>query len=561
MADNLHATPHAYLIPLPVGTFSTSIPLDPGVVTIGRRRSNTIHLANGSVSRNHARISLEDGQYVLSDLESRNGTYVNKKRIKNIPLKHDDRIAFGGCSFVFSLEDPEPDDTNPTYTSIEDTIHFLEDDAQLPEMVESKAEIAAQTFLDPKKGRKDISPDQLINGHDRLLLLYQLIDKLRYEKNIDEILRMGTDLIFSALHSAERCVVMLRPSSKEPLEARIVKNRHQNPDEDGIPVSQTIINKVIKEKVALVSRDALEDSRFETGESIMVHNLKSLICVPLFTGRKVNGVVHIDSSMMIDSFNQYDLEFVAAIANEMSITIDNSRLQHEALQNERMAAIGLTITNIAHNIRNMLTINKGVEEVMSMQVSQIGDEKLVKIWSLIRKSLEQINNLSSNMLDFTRVHPFKLDLCDINSTVLKYREFFEENLSRKGIKLEMDLDPNLPKWVMNESGLKRALLNLVVNANDAIKGKEDGIITISTFADAQNHLNINVSDNGCGVEPDKIKNIFQLFFTTKGTKGSGLGLPMVQRFAERLGGTITAKSKVNEGSTFTLNIPWIEDKE
>ena len=561
MTDNLHVTPYAYLISLPMETFSRSIRLDPGVITIGRSRSNTIYLAHGSASRNHARISLIDGQYVLSDLKSRNGTYVNKKRIKNITLKHNDQIVLGNRSFVFSLKDPEADDSDLIYTSSEDTVFFQEDDIHLPDLVAHKAETAVQTFLDPNKDRKEISTEQALEAHSRLLLLYQLGDNLRYVKNVDEILSMGTDLIFGALPSAERGVAMLRSSSKDPLEARIVKYRHKKPEGDVIPVSQTVINKVIKEKLALVSRNALEDSRFETGDSIMVHNLNSIICVPIISGERVIGVLHIDTSQILDAFTQNDLEFTAAVANEMSIAIDNSRLQREAVQNERMTAIGMTITNIAHNIKNLLTINKGVEELMSMYVSDIADEKLQKSWQLVRKCLEQINNLSADMLNFTRVHPINLNLIDINSTVLNYRDFFQENLTSRGNKLVMDLDPNLTKWVMDESGLNRALLNLVVNANDAVKEKDSGIITISTFIDTQNHLNISVSDNGCGIEPDRINNVFQLFFTTKGTKGSGLGLPMVQRFVESLGGTITVESKVDEGTTFNLNIPWIEDNE
>ena len=561
MTDNLHVTPYAYLISLPMETFSRSIRLDPGIITIGRSRSNTIYLAHGSASRNHARISLIDGQYVLSDLKSRNGTYVNKKRIKNITLKHNDQIVLGNRSFVFSLKDPEADDSDLIYTSSEDTVFFQEDDIHLPDLVAHKAETAVQTFLDPNKDRKEISTEQALEAHSRLLLLYQLGDKLKYVKNVDEILSMGTDLIFGALPSAERGVAMLRSSSKDPLEARIVKYRHKKPEGDVIPVSQTVINKVIKEKLALVSRNALEDSRFETGDSIMVHNLNSIICVPIISGERVIGVLHIDTSQILDAFTQNDLEFTAAVANEMSIAIDNSRLQQEAVQNERMTAIGMTITNIAHNIKNLLTINKGVEELMSMYVSDIADEKLQKSWQLVRKCLEQINNLSADMLNFTRVHPINLNLIDINSTVLNYRDFFQENLTSRGNKLVMDLDPNLTKWVMDESGLNRALLNLVVNANDAVKEKDSGIITISTFIDTQNHLNISVSDNGCGIEPDRINNVFQLFFTTKGTKGSGLGLPMVQRFVESLGGTITVESKVDEGTTFNLNIPWIEDNE
>ena len=559
MTDNLHAIPYAYLIPLPMETFSRSIRLDPGVITIGRSRSNTIYIAHGSVSRNHASISLIDGQYILSDLQSHNGTYVNKKRIKLIPLKHNDQIVFGDRSFVFSLKDPELEDSSLVYTSVDDTVDFQDDDKQLPDMIAHKAETAAQTFLEPTKDKKEISAEKAVEAHSRLLLLYQLSDKLRNVKNADEILSMGTDLIFGALPSAERAVAMLRSSSKDPLEAHIVKYRNKKPEGDVIPVSQTVINKVIKEKLALVSRDALDDSRFETGDSIMVHNLNSIICVPLISGEKVIGVLHLDTSQILEAFTQNDLEFTAAVANEMSITIDNSRLQREAVQNERMAAMGLTITNIAHNIKNLQHINKGVEELMSMYISGIADEKLQKTWQLVSRYLEQINNLSANMLDFTRVDPVNLELIDISSIVLSYRDFIQENLTGKGNKLEMDIDPNLTKWVMDESGLKRALLNLVINANDALKEENNGIITIAAFIDAQNHLNIGVSDNGCGIAPDRINDVFQLFFTTKGTKGTGLGLPMVQRFVERLGGTITLESKVDEGSTFNLNIPWIED--
>jgi len=561
MTDNLHAITYAYLIPLPMETFSRSIRLDPGVITIGRSRSNTIYIAHGSVSRNHASISLVDGQYVLADLQSHNGTYLNKKRIRIIPLKHNDQIVFGDRSFVFSLKDPELEDSSLVYTSSEDTVSFQEDDEQLPDMIVRKAETAAQTFLDLTKDKKEISAEKAVEAHSRLLLLYQLSDKLRNVKNADEILSMGTDLIFSAVPSAERAVAMLRSSPKDPLEAHIVKYRNEKPEGDVIPVSQTVINKVIKEKLALVSRDALDDSRFETGDSIMAHNLNSIICVPLISRRKVIGVLHLDTSQILEAFTQNDLEFTAAVANEMSITIDNSRLQQEAVQNERMAAMGLTITNIAHNIKNLQHINKGVEELMGMYVSGIADEKVQKTWQLISRYLEQINNLSANMLNFTRVHPVNLELIDIGSILLSYSDFFQENLTGKGNKLVMDIDPNLTKWVMDESGLKRSLLNLVINANDAVKEKDNGIITISTFSDAQNHLNISVSDNGCGIEPDRINDVFQLFFTTKGTKGTGLGLPMVQRFVERLGGTITVESKVDEGSTFNLNIPWIEDNE
>lgn len=561
MPDHFFSRPNAYLTPVPKETFTKSIRLDPGDISIGRSPSSTIHLARGAVSRHHARIVLVDGQYILSDRQSRNGTYVNRKRIKKTILKHGDKITIGDRSFVFSIRGVTLKDDTALSVSNKDSVSFEDGNIQLDDMVARSALAATRKFLKPQVGKKKISTADALLAHRRLSHLYQLSEKLRYASNTREILSEGINLIFAALPSAERGVAMLRLKPEDALEAHIVKYRQKKTEGDVIPVSQTVINRVVGDNMALVSKNALDDARLTRSDSIRVHGIKSIICVPLTAGDRVIGVLHIDTSQILEPFTQNDLEFSAAVANELSITLENLRLQQEAVQNEKMVAIGLTISNMAHNIKNLLTMNKGVEHLMNMRVQEIADKKIQHSWQLVRKCLGQINDLSINMLNFTRIHPLELKRIDINLTLRSYQDYFKENLTRKNIELIMDLAPDLPEWVMDEPGLRWAVLNLVVNANDAIQKNKNGRIIISTRVDDRNHLNISVSDNGGGIEQVQLVNVFQPFFTTKGIKGSGLGLPMVQRFAERLGGTVSIDSRVGEGSTFKLNIPRIEETD
>ena len=111
---------------------------------------------------------------------------------------------------------------------------------------------------------------------------------------------------------------------------------------------------------------------------------------------------------------------------------------------------------------------------------------------------------------------------------------------------------------MDANQFQRVLLNLVVNAIDAVKGKQDAKISISTMVDVvdgTNFLKVSVVDNGCGISPDRQAKIFELFYTTKGSGGSGLGLPMVKKFVEKMGGTLTFQSEPDAGATFTMSFP------
>lgn len=558
MTNRMNDTPVAYLVPVPLESCSKAIQLGPGETFIGRDASNDIRLAHGSISRVHAKITMQNGEYVVTDLNSRNGVFVNKKRVKKALLHQGDIIHFGSRAFVFNAESIECDQGEDQLTvSLPDTLPISDEELDRDELVSREAEAAAKTFLSvPPGGFIDGEPDTSQMAHHRLSLLYKLSEQIRAAGDPDQILDRGLSRVFEALPSAERAVALLKEDGVAgPLDVRAVRYRVGKTEGEKTPISRTVLDWVVSERVAVVSRNVLDDSRFEESNSIRMHNLQSIICVPLLYGENVMGALHIDTGDILNPFTQNDMEFVAAVANEMALSIENDHLQKSAIRNERMAAIGMTVTNIAHNIKNLLHLNVNAIELMDRHLEGVEDEKIHTRWYLLRKGLERMNRLATDMLEFARFQPSQKSLVDVNRVLLENKEFLEKTLIQKGIRLKWELAPEVPRQLMNEEQFQRALLNLVVNAEDALKNEEDAQITVSTDLDPHNRLMVRVSDNGCGIPPEQIKEVFHLFYTTKGAGGSGLGLPMVQKFAESAGGKISVESTINEGTTFTMLFP------
>lgn len=567
MISNRHEkTPEAFLLPVPQESFTHPVKLEYSETTIGRDTSNHIRLAHGTVSRTHAKISWDGEHYVLTDLQSRNGTYVNRSRALRRALHTGDMINFGNRAFLFRLNSPEyVSKAVETTVSLPDVVSITESpDIDPTELVARLAHMAADTFLKRSDAEVGVGPGEPVAvSSQRLYLLYNLSEQVRSSSDTDEILRRGLDMIFKGIPAAERAVVLLRAEETSgPLGVRTIRFRDGVKEEGPIPISRTVLDLVTAERVAVVTRDAIDDSRFESSESIRLHNLISIICVPMMNDRHVIGAIHLDTSDQLSPYTPADMEFVAAVANEMSVWIENNRLQRNVIRSERMAAIGMTVTNVAHNLKNLLHMSLNAVELMNQHLEDVDDERIHSRWSLVRQCIERMNRLAVDMLEFSRIEPSRRTWVDVNAALFDNRVFFEKPLTEGGVRLEWSLAPDLPECLLDAPQLQRAIINLLVNAEEALKGIPDGRIVISTLMDDKQRLIIKISDNGCGIPPEQLDKVFNLFFTTKGTTGSGLGLPMVQKFVRGAGGRIEVESMPGKGTTFSLVFPQnMEDRE
>ncbi|MCD6385928.1 FHA domain-containing protein [Candidatus Sumerlaeota bacterium] len=528
--------------------------IDRPIVTIGRHPSNDITLPFSSVSRFHSRIEVHNNRFYIIDLNSSNGTYVNGRRITQSALSDGDIVIFGNIELQFSRESlvekiGREEDSQATEVEIITT--------QVGGQTEIRSKINVDSTPLPGAEAECLDRNTLIRAHGRLATLYKLSDILRSVSDEKEMLRRVLSLIFDVL-PADRGAILLTTNDKaKPLRAAIVRHRDATSKPSEIAVSETIVNRCINERVAILSSDALTDTRFDAAESIVQHEIRSIMCVPLIVQNKVVGLIHVDTRESVQAFTEEDLAFLTSIANELAVSIEHLRLQQEFICKERMAAIGETITSIAHSIKNLLLLSRGGCELMDKSIRQNSIESVKDCWGVIKRTLDKISSMVRDMLEYSRQRRIEYRECDINELIRSICASFENELKKKNIELELDLDQQIQSRKLDEDGLHRVLVNLLVNAIESIN-RPQGKILVQTSLLPTNSIMIKVSDNGIGIPEEDISKIFYPFYSTKGAVGTGLGLPITQKIIEELGGKIEVESVRNEGTTFTVTVPLLE---
>ncbi|MGB0678067.1 MAG: adenylate/guanylate cyclase domain-containing protein [Polyangiales bacterium] len=308
--------------------------------TLGRHPSNTLQVLDRIVSKEHCHIDLVDGHYVLKDLGSLNGTFVNGERVDQCPLKDGDEIHLGGTRLIFTDEaptassaGPKPDgEASAALSRGHSTVTIS------PQGVESQIRTKIAPLLD-----KGFLPEKLVSSesdlrrdYERLRASYEVIQAIGVELDADKILAKILDCAFHLLE-ADRGVILLYDEAKE-LQVRCVRTKSGKEDE-ALLLSTTIINEVLRDKAAVLSSDASVDSRFQGAHSVIMQGIRSTMAVPLLHAREVFGIMVLDSQIATGAFTDKDLQLFQNIANQAAIALQNSlyakKLEEAAVTRQR----------------------------------------------------------------------------------------------------------------------------------------------------------------------------------------------------------------------------------
>jgi PAS domain S-box-containing protein len=235
------------------------------------------------------------------------------------------------------------------------------------------------------------------------------------------------------------------------------------------------------------------------------------------------------------------------------------RLQREKERAERMAAIGRTVAGVAHYIKNILNGLQGGAYVINSAMGKKDFELVRKGWSMVEKNIEQISHIVTDMLIYSSERKPRYDLVNPNEVVDEVLELMWERAKLAGVVFVRELDPELTPVAMDKTAMHNCLLNLIGNAIDActLGGIVDGrgIVTVKTDKPPGWGVRFRITDNGIGMDKEAQHKLFTDFFTTKGYKGSGLGLPVTQKIVKEHDGELIFKSEVGQGSSFSLMLP------
>ncbi|MFQ5604660.1 MAG: ATP-binding protein [bacterium] len=260
---------------------------------------------------------------------------------------------------------------------------------------------------------------------------------------------------------------------------------------------------------------------------------------------------------------------------------ERKRLQDQLIRSERLAATGEMAAVIAHEMRNSLTSVRMLLQLFTENESSVHYDR--ESFDVALDSLTRMERVVQDLLQLARPAQLKKQVRSINSILQESVEFASHQIVSKGIELRVDLASNLPRVELDVEHFKEALINMILNASQAIDN--GGSIHLRTelkrlkknyrdlgevrIAEGKNAsvkvrevqlkkglqvIGVQIKDTGCGIPADHLKRIFDPFFTTK-TNGTGLGLSFVKRVVNEHDGLILAESKVGKGSCFEIVIP------
>lgn len=530
---------------------------------IGRGPLNEICLRDSEASRAHCCLEFRSNEYRITDLASSNGTYVNGRAIRSAPILSGDVIQVGRTQILFQFE-LDVDRQAQAASNVEIIAqHSADDHSQI---------VGNISVTDPKLANLTLKSRPGSSTHDvdeNLRLLYQIAEEtVRPVSSVDEMLQRILDLILNALGGDRGCLLIKNPETGELTPRAFSPQRGTR--EEPMPVSRTIVDYVLKSKVGVRTSDARTDARFDQGQSILQAGVREAMCAPIFGRNDLLGVIYIDnttsghdvlaSNGAISVFNDELLRLLVAVGRQAALAIENHQYQIALVKAERLGAMGQTIAILSHHIKNILQGVRGGSYLVQMGLNDHNEETIRKGWGIVERNQNRIYNLVMDMLSFSKERQPAYVLTDLNSIVLEVFELMQGRASEEGVSLDVKLAEELPQSMFDAEGIHRAVLNIVTNALDAVEGMETPRILIETGLDSQNHrLIVTIADNGPGIPEEAVPRLFSIFESTKGSRGTGLGLAVSQKIIREHGGEISLTSIEGTGTTFRLEWPLIED--
>jgi signal transduction histidine kinase/pSer/pThr/pTyr-binding forkhead associated (FHA) protein len=544
----------------------TRFEVDQERLRIGRGAQNDVRILDTEVSRRHATLESRDDQFVLRDDNSSNGTFVNGQPIQEQVLQAGDQIQVGRTVLLFFHSAADSD-----VSGIADRIDLLDHDAE-----------GGHSQIIGELGRE--AGDQLVKraatawredeGESSPLRVLARISEeaVRASAHIDDVLKRILEQTLQAV-GADRGCMLVADSRNDRIEPRVMAQRPGVNAGGRMPVSTSIVEYVIQHGQAVRTSDARHDSRFEPGHSILQAGIREAMCVPMHGRYELLGIIYVDTTTPAipgpseapqpHRFNDEQLMLLLAVGRQSALAVENNRYQEALVTAERLAAVGQTIATLSHHIKNILQGVRGGSYLVDSGLQQHDVQQVRKGWGIVQRNQERIYNLVMDMLTFSKERRPELKLNQVNDVVSDVGELMQGRAAELNVQVDVTLGESIPLSMFDAEGIHRAVLNVVTNALDALESVErpDKRVQTTTRYDAdEDQIVVTIADNGPGIDEDELPRLFNLFESSKGSRGTGLGLAVTQKILREHSGEISVDSRPGEGCTFRLTWPLLDEE-
>lgn len=383
--------------------------------------------------------------------------------------------------------------------------------------------------------------------------------------NLDEALQ-GITRQACLLMNARMCSLLMLDESGQWLDLRA--HFGAGPaylNKPRLSVEESLAGAVARRRKPIQEWNVQESARYANVAAARAEGLVSLLCVPLLHAGRSIGVLNAYKAVPY-KFSNEEIGILSAFADLSAIAIEKARLyervvdlEEQLRQSEKLSALGLLAAEVAHEIRNPLTVLKILFQ--SLELRYPPDDPRCKDTELISEKIEQLNRTVERMLDFARGTEPREEAVDLNRLVEELCLLIRHKLSHQGVTLERRLASGLPTLRADATQLEQALLNLALNAAEAMPG--GGRLTIATSAlrvprhrPDPTHLRVTVSDTGPGMSAEAQRRVQEgLLLRTTKPRGTGLGLAIVKRVVETHQGRLRIRAVPGRGTRVSIILP------
>jgi len=380
--------------------------------------------------------------------------------------------------------------------------------------------------------------------------------------NLQEILQHVTRDA-CRLMDTKVCSLMLLNPARDLLELRAYHGAGaEYLSKPPLPVADSLVGFVVRRRKPLRVYNVQEHDEYRHTEMARKEGLVSLLSVPLVVGEMAIGALNVYTAAPYHYSNQ-DVRTLSALASLAAVAIENARLHEKIVdveeqlrRNERLSTLGLLAAEVAHEIRNPLTVMKMLFHSLDLKFPP--EDPRTRDAEIMSEKMDHLNKIVDQLLGYARSTEPTFDFVDVNELLDDVLLLTRQKLRQQKIDLVRKLADGLPKVRADRGQIEQACLNLILNATDAMA--DGGALTVATALHSSSwrtpgdYVLLTFTDTGMGMAPEKQKQLFEPFLTTK-THGTGLGLAIVQKIIEAHRGKIEVKSIPKRGTTFQILLP------
>ncbi len=400
------------------------------------------------------------------------------------------------------------------------------------------------------------SPDEIKRMVEALYRVHRLIAAIT---DLDELLECITEESRQVAR-AEASSIMLHDPKNDELYFHVALGSSGDQEalkkEVRLKRGQGVAGVTAERRTSIIVDDAQSDPRFFKHADKTSHfQTRNLLAVPMVDKENLIGVIEVLNKIGQPSFTDLDMRVLEMFANLAASAIVNAQLIKEQIRNVRLAAIGQAVTGLSHFTKNIITGLTSSVELIEMGLERNNIEVLQKTFPVFKRSTRRISNFVQDMLSFSKPREPVRRLCDIDSILRDAHESLNEFYKERGITFILNTEDVRGTVNVDQNALYRCFLNLYTNAADALIDTQDGLIQVTAAHESHTNLRITVCDNGSGI-PESIRElVFDPFFSTKGSQGTGLGLAVTKKIILEHGGDIHIESNPTGGTCFVIRLP------